>query len=145
LIVTIEHARNARAFLHRKTKVFLVQENAAFSAQEEVTTPMQAMHQPQEHGTLTGLPAESKEKKSTPIKRFQAGAITATVWENADPFNPYKAYRTVSFDRTFQDKQGKWRSSNSLRATDLPKAVIVLKKAYEFLVLRDWAGNPSAQ
>jgi len=35
------------------------------------------------------------------------------------------------------DKQGQWQSTNSFRIGDIPKANIVLQKAYEFLILNE--------
>lgn len=83
-------------------------------------------------------------QRPKPVKKFQAGAITATIWENVDHHDPQKTYHSVSFDRTYKDRKGNWKQTNSLRTADLPKAVIVLKKAYEFLVLKDFAeGMPA--
>ncbi len=97
---------------------------------------MQAIQQPQNT-------YNSDVIKPQPIKKFQAGAVTAPIWENPDTQDPTKTYKTVSFDRTYKDKQGNWKKANSLRTTDLPKAVIVLKKAYEFLVLKNYPENSS--
>ena len=36
-----------------------------------------------------------------------------------------------------KDKNDEWQHTNSLRVNDLPKAALVLNKAYEYLVLRD--------
>ncbi len=72
-----------------------------------------------------------------PEKKFRAGAISATVWLNKG----HKAngeeteYKTISLERSYTDKEGKWHSTNSFRINDLPKANVVLKKAYEYLVL----------
>lgn len=79
------------------------------------------------------------EKSGTmPEKKFRAGAVSATVWKNeskkgADSF----AYYSVSLDRNYKDKDGQWKSTNSLRINDLPRASLVLNKAYEFILLRD--------
>jgi hypothetical protein len=75
---------------------------------------------------------------NSPIQKFSAGAVTATVWENngtskeGQPVN----YKTISFDRRYKDRAGEWKSTSSLRVTDIPKAVVVLNKAFEFSVLR---------
>jgi len=74
-----------------------------------------------------------------PDKKFKAGAITATIWKNkgTSVTGEPTEYNTVSFERTFKDKQtGEWKKTNSLRQTDLPKATLVLNKAYEYLVLK---------
>ena len=74
-----------------------------------------------------------------PEKKFRAGAISATVWLNKG----HKAdgeeteYRSISIERNYTNKEGKWNSTNSLRVNDLPKANVVLQKAYEFLVFKE--------
>jgi len=73
--------------------------------------------------------------KALPEKKIRIGAISATIWKNegtsklGEPFT----YRTVSFERSYKDKAGAWQSTNSLRVNDLPKASLVLAKAYEFV------------
>ncbi len=75
-----------------------------------------------------------------PEKKFKAGAITATIWKNKGTSSTGEPtdYFTVSFERTYKDKAtGDWRKTNSLRQMDLPKAILVLNKAYEFLTLKE--------
>jgi len=73
--------------------------------------------------------------KNQPEKRFNAGGITATVWKNKvegkDEF-----YRTITLQRCYKDKEDNWKHTDSLRVLDLPKAKLVLNKAYEFLVMK---------
>lgn len=74
--------------------------------------------------------------KNTPEKKFRVGAISATIWGNQTVKDgKVIEYKSVSFDRNYMDKDGKWQSTNSLRMTDIPKAVLVLSKAYEYLAL----------
>lgn len=74
-----------------------------------------------------------------PEKKFSTGVISATVWKNegknknGEPVN----YRTITIQRRYKDKKDEWQSTNSLRVNDLPKASLVLNKAYEYLVLKD--------
>ena len=79
------------------------------------------------------------ETKNVPEKKFSTGVITATVWQNHGKGRNGEAvaYRTVSLQRRYKDKNGIWQSANSLRINDLPKASLVLQKAYEYLVLRE--------
>ncbi len=75
-----------------------------------------------------------------PEKKFKAGAITATIWKNKGTSSTGEPtdYFTISFERTFKDKvTGDWKKTNSLRQSDLPKAILVLNKAYEFLTLKE--------
>ncbi len=73
-----------------------------------------------------------------PEKKFRAGAVSATVWKNAGKGNQNNEqfeYRSVSFERSYKDQQGNWKTTSSLRMNDLPKALLVLEKAYEFIAL----------
>ena len=74
-----------------------------------------------------------------PEKKFSTGAISATVWKNngtskknSEPVE----FKTVTLQRRYTDKEGKWQTSSNLRINDLPKASLVLQKAYEYLVLK---------
>jgi len=77
--------------------------------------------------------------KTLPEKKFSTGAISATIWKN-DGTNKKTGenveFRTVHLDRRYKDKDGNWQSTSSLRLNDLPKASLVLQKAYEYLVLK---------
>jgi hypothetical protein len=71
-----------------------------------------------------------------PEKKIRSGAISATIWKNEQDTPTGKiAYKTVSFERTYKDKNGQWQTTNKLRGTDIPRAVLVLNKAYEHLSL----------
>ena len=76
---------------------------------------------------------------NVPEKKFRAGPISATVWLNkGQAINGEESeYRTISIERNYTDKEGKWHSNNSLRINDLPKAKLVLEKAYKFLLLQE--------
>lgn len=76
---------------------------------------------------------------NAPEKKFSTGSIVAAVWSNKarTKSGEETEFKTVTLQRRYKDKDGKWKSSSSLRLNDLPKAVMVLNKAYEYLVLRD--------
>lgn len=82
---------------------------------------------------------ERTSESQRPVKSFRSGAIGVSIWENEtiSPEGVPTSYKTVSFDRRYKDKNGEWKSTNSLRANDLPKAVLILQKAYEYLVLTE--------
>ncbi len=79
------------------------------------------------------------EAKNVPEKKFSTGVIAATVWQNQGKSRTGETigYRTVSLQRRYKDKSGAWQTANSFRVNDLPKANLVLQKAYEYLVLRE--------
>jgi hypothetical protein len=78
-------------------------------------------------------------EKNLPEKKFTTGAISATIWKNKAKTKSGEPteYHTISIQRRYKDKEDKWRSTNSLRINDLPKAALVLNKAYEFLILKE--------
>lgn len=85
-------------------------------------------------------------QKHLPEVKFRAGGISATVWknngtkQNGEP----SEYRSVSFQRSYKDKTGEWKTTNSLRMNDLPRASVVLNKAYEYLILNGTAVDAAA-
>lgn len=74
-----------------------------------------------------------------PDAKFRAGMISATVWTNQGQTKDgqVRSFSSVSFEKSYKDKEGAWKSTKSLNVQDLPKASLVLTKAYEHLALRD--------
>ena len=65
---------------------------------------------------------------------FRHGPCSASVFENEYERGDRKfAVRNVVFKRRYQDKDGNWQTTSSLKVNDIPKAVLVLQKATEFL------------
>jgi hypothetical protein len=74
--------------------------------------------------------------KKMPETKFRAGAIAATIWSNESTRDGKKVvYHSVSFERSYKDKNDQWQTTNNLRTQDIPKAILVLSKAYEHLAL----------
>ena len=70
-----------------------------------------------------------------PEKRFQSGGIEASVFENEIQQNGKTLrIKKVAFQKRYKSAQG-WKTTYSLDINDIPKAVLVPSKAYEFLVL----------
>ncbi len=70
-----------------------------------------------------------------PDKRFQAGAIEASIFENEIQQNGKTIkIKKVAFQKRYKSPQG-WKTTYSLDINDIPKAVLALSKAYEFLVM----------
>ena len=84
--------------------------------------------------------------KNLPERKFRAGPITATVWANESVNKEGQAvsYRTVSFERSYKNQNDEWQTTSSLRMNDLPKAILVLTKAYESLSLSDTVSEGEA-
>jgi len=81
--------------------------------------------------------------KKHPEKKFKAGSVSATIWLNSGQDNEGKqtSFRTISFERSYLDKDGNWKTTNSLRVSDIPKGILVLNKAYEYAMLKDEGDN----
>ena len=72
---------------------------------------------------------------TVPVKKFGAGAIQVAIWENEGKEGI--KYNTVSIQKNYKDKNDEWKSSSSMKANDIPKAVLALQKAYEYLTLKE--------
>lgn len=81
--------------------------------------------------------------KKQPEKKYRVGSISATIWLNSrkDKEGNLSQFRTISFERSYKDKDDEWQSTNSLRVGDLPKARLVLEKAYEYIMLKEHNGD----
>ena len=70
----------------------------------------------------------------TPVKKVKVGAIDTAVWENTSKEG--NKYFTVSMERNYKDGE-EWKKTSSLRANDLPKAILALQKAFEFVSIKE--------
>ena len=76
----------------------------------------------------------------TPEITFRHGLCSASIYENEYTRGEEKfTVRTVSFQRSYLDKDGNWQTTNSLKVNDIPKAVICLNRCYEFLTSNSFA------
>ena len=100
----------------------------------EQTAVLQEQHKEQRAGQR-----EAAEKtKTQPAKKIRAGAVCATIWENTQSKDGREfKVSSIQLVRNYTDKSGAWQTSNYLRAGDLPKAALVLSKAYEYLTLHE--------
>ena len=67
-----------------------------------------------------------------PDKKFKAGGLTATVWKGVSPKGII--YFNVQLGRSYKDKDNNWKNTSSLRENDVPKALVLLQKAYEYII-----------
>ena len=83
------------------------------------------------------------EEKQKSNKKFKAGAVTAAVWANEmndRQGNKFSVY-TVVFERSYKDRDGNWKSTNSLRVNDIPKVKLVAQEDYKYLVRKNNEDN----
>lgn len=67
-------------------------------------------------------------------KTFRQGSCNASIVKSIHVSGERSfTLRKVVFQRHYRDNDGNWKSTHDLRVNDIPKAVIVLNRAYEFL------------
>jgi len=65
-------------------------------------------------------------------EHVRVGGIEVTIWGN-------NGFQTVTMQRTYKDKSNEWQKTQSLRVSDIPKAILALQKAYETIVATKFA------
>jgi hypothetical protein len=72
-----------------------------------------------------------------PEKSFRVGAVRASVWKNVRHGKDGKTFemRAVTLDRTYKDSDGNYKTTNRFAANEIPKAILLLERAYEYLVM----------
>lgn len=72
---------------------------------------------------------------SKPETVFKVGAVRASVFRNAIVQNGQTVpLPKVVIEVRYKDKMGQWSGTNSLSLNDLPKAILALQKAFEYLM-----------
>ena len=69
-----------------------------------------------------------------PVAKFRHGTVTAAIFENEiNKDGKNFAVKKVVLQKSYLDRNDKWQSTSSLDVNDVPKAVLVLSKAYDLL------------
>jgi len=72
---------------------------------------------------------------SKPEKTFKVGAVRASIFRNIIEKNGQTIpLPKVVLEVRYKDKTGQWNGTNSLSLNDLPKAILALQKAFEYLM-----------
>ena len=66
---------------------------------------------------------------------FRHGLCSASIYEKEVRQTDTRTVTVqhVEFRRSYLDKEGNWQTTNKLSVNDIPKAILVLNKAYEFM------------
>ena len=65
---------------------------------------------------------------------FRHGACSAAIFaKEVTRGEETFTIRTVSFQRRYRDANGDWQSTSTLGVNDIPKAILTLNKAFEYL------------
>ncbi len=73
-----------------------------------------------------------------PEKRFKAGSCEAAVFENEITRDGNTiTVKKVAIQKRYNTQDDEWKSTHSLDQNDIPKMMLALSKAYEYLTLRE--------
>jgi hypothetical protein len=79
---------------------------------------------------------------SKPEITFKVGAVRASVFRNIVVNNGRQVpLPKVVIEVRYKDKTGQWKGTNSLSLNDIPKAILALQKAFEYLTQHKEAGT----
>ena len=70
-----------------------------------------------------------------PIKEFKTGPVRVSIWaypQHTAPGKTASGHRVV-VDRGYRDVFGHWKNTDVLQVEDIPKAILALKRAYDYL------------
>ena len=63
-----------------------------------------------------------------PVKKIRVGSVTATIWAQEGGFY------TANLERSYKDKEGNWKSTNSFSVDDLVVAAKVATMAADAII-----------
>lgn len=66
-----------------------------------------------------------------PIKRFRMGAIQLAIWPNRD--SKGRSFYTTTIARSYLNKAGQWKKTDSLRPVDLPVIHSLTARAIDWM------------
>lgn len=82
---------------------------------------------------------------SRPVKQYRVGNLSGAVWKNEKDLdeNGVVSFLTASLRRSWKDKKtGDWRDERiNLRKADLAKAIVILNKMQEDMMLTNEGGD----
>jgi len=70
-----------------------------------------------------------------PVAKFQAGQVSAAIWENEISVNGRQVtVLKATVQRRYKDKDGDWKSSGSFSRNEIPLAIYCLEKSFEHMI-----------
>ena len=71
-----------------------------------------------------------------PERRFKCGACEAAIFENEIKSNgKMMKLKKVAIQKRYKNADDEWKSTYSLDKNDIPKMILALSKAYEYLTM----------
>ncbi len=82
---------------------------------------------------------EAKQEVKKPVTQFRAGNVSASVWKKSVEVNKKIVdFYSVSLQRVYKDKDDEFANTNTFNREDLIKVEIVLRKASEYIFLKEY-------
>ncbi len=79
----------------------------------------------------------TKNKTEKPKKVFRIGTVSASIFVNTRKIDGTDVeIPSVSFQKRYKDDKGNWKTTGKLSVRDIPNAIVVLTKAYEYIKLK---------
>lgn len=83
---------------------------------------------------------------SKPEISFKVGAVRAAIFRNTI----VRGTQTVNIGKVvlevrYRDKEGQWKSAHSMSANEVPKAILALQKAYDYLMTKKSDGASAGE
>ena len=80
-----------------------------------------------------------KMTENKPIKKFSSGLIQASIWSNTkkDDDGKEETYNSVTFKKQYSTDGKIFKPTDSFLQSELPRAIAVLKKAYDYLSVKE--------
>jgi hypothetical protein len=70
-----------------------------------------------------------------PVAKFQAGQVSAAIWENEISVNGRQVtVLKATVQRRYKDRDGEWKSSSSMSRNEIPLAIYTLQKCFEYMI-----------
>jgi hypothetical protein len=91
---------------------------------------------------LQGHPGWSNKEGGVPMSNkpervFQHGGVKAAIFTNEHEKDGESfTKKSISVQRVYRDKEGTFKTTNNLYVNDLPKAILVLQKAFDYLTIK---------
>jgi len=82
-----------------------------------------------------------------PEKEFRVGAVRAAIWANPRRTAGGQSFEShrIQLERTYKDSQGNFKTTQSLEANDIPKAIVALQRSFEYLLCRAEEREPRTE
>jgi len=76
-------------------------------------------------------------QENNPIAKFRAGSVTCAVWENEITVGgQQQKMLKAQVSRRYKDRNGTWKTTQSLSRNEIPLAIYVLGKAFAAMIER---------